>query len=169
LNPLEKASPKIAIYPGSFDPVTNGHLDVAERAAALFDRVIITLADNTAKKPLFDLAERRSMITEAVQHLPNVEVAATMGLMIEFAVQQKAIALIRGLRAISDFEYEFQMSLMNRKLVPQIITVFLMPHDRYTYLNSSIIREVASFGGDVSQFVPAGVAKRLREKFVISP
>ncbi|MCX6641350.1 MAG: pantetheine-phosphate adenylyltransferase [bacterium] len=165
MNQNHNASPKIAIYPGSFDPITNGHIDIVERAAALFDQVIVALAANSAKTLLFDLEERRAMITEAVVHLHNVTVADTTGLMIEYAAQSHAIALIRGLRAISDFEYEFQMALMNRKLAPNILTVFLMPHDKYTYLNSSIIREVASFGGDVSQFVPPGVAKRLTAKF----
>lgn len=160
------AEPKIAIYPGSFDPITYGHIDILERAAALFDKVVIALAVNPRKvPPLFSLEERREMILEAISAMPNVEVADAEGLMVDFARQQGAIALIRGLRAISDFEYEFQMSLTNRKLAPRVITVFLMPHDNYTYLNSSIVREVASFGGDVAQFVPPGVARRLKEKF----
>lgn len=160
------AEPKIAIYPGSFDPITYGHIDILERAAALFDKVVIALAVNPRKvPPLFSLEERREMILEAISAMPNVEVADVEGLMVDFARQHGAIALIRGLRAISDFEYEFQMSLTNRKLAPRVITVFLMPHDNYTYLNSSIVREVASFGGDVSQFVPPGVARRLKEKF----
>ena len=158
--------PKIAIYPGSFDPITNGHLDILERAAVLFDKVIIALAVNTEKEPsLFSLEERREMIRETIADLPRVEVTDAKGLMVDFAKNQNAIALIRGLRAVSDFEYEFQMALMNRKLSSEIITVFLMPHDNYTYLNSTIVREVASFGGDVSRFVPSGVAKRLKEKF----
>lgn len=161
----EKPAPKIAIYPGSFDPVTFGHLDILERAAVLFDKVVIALAINPGKKPLFSLEERRDMILEATTHLPNVEIAETEGLMVDFARQIGAVALIRGLRAVSDFEYEFQMALMNRKLEPRLITVFLMPHDNYTYLNSTIVREVANFGGDVSQFVPPGVARRLKEKF----
>jgi pantetheine-phosphate adenylyltransferase len=157
--------PKIAIYPGSFDPITFGHIDILERAAALFERVVVALAVNLDKGPLFSLEERHQMIVEAATHLPNVEVAEARGLMVDFARREGAVALIRGLRAISDFEFEFQMALMNRKLAPRIITVFLMPHDSYTYLNSTIVREVARFGGDVSQFVPPGVARKLAEKF----
>jgi pantetheine-phosphate adenylyltransferase len=157
--------PKIAIYPGSFDPITFGHIDILERAAALFERVVVALAVNLDKSPLFSLEERHQMIVEATTHLPNVEVVEARGLMVDFARREGAVALIRGLRAISDFEFEFQMALMNRKLAPRIITVFLMPHDSYTYLNSTIVREVARFGGDVSQFVPPGVARKLAEKF----
>ncbi len=160
-----KSTPKVAIYPGSFDPITFGHLDILERAAVLFDRVVIALAVNPVKTPLFSLDERRQMILEAISPLSNVTVAEVQGLMVDFAREHQAIALIRGLRAISDFEYEFQMALMNRKLAPRVITVFLMPHDNYTYLNSTIVREVARFGGDVSPFVPPGVAQRLQEKF----
>jgi pantetheine-phosphate adenylyltransferase len=161
----QPVAPKIAIYPGSFDPITFGHIDILERAAVLFDKVVIALAVNLDKKPLFTLEERREMIAEAVVHLPNVEVKENEGLMVDFARRLGAIALIRGLRAVSDFEFEFQMALMNRKLDARLITVFLMPHDSYTYLNSTIVREVARFGGDVSQFVPPGVARRLKEKF----
>jgi pantetheine-phosphate adenylyltransferase len=157
--------PKIAIYPGSFDPITYGHLDILKRAAVLFDKVVVALAVNPRKETLFSIEERREMIIEAVRELSNVEVADVEGLMVNFARSRQSIALIRGLRAITDFEYEFQMALMNRKLAPNVITVFLMPHDNYTYLNSSIVREVASFGGDVSQFVPPGVARRLKDKF----
>ena len=159
------SAPRVAIYPGSFDPITFGHIDILERAVALFDRVVIALAPNLEKRPLFTLEERCEMIREAIGHLPNVEVLKSEGLMVDFARRQGAIALIRGLRAISDFEFEFQMALMNRKLAPRLNTVFLMPHDNYTYLNSTIVREVARFGGDVSQFVPPGVARRLQEKF----
>ncbi len=158
-------APRVAIYPGSFDPITFGHIDILERTVALFDRVVIALAVNLEKRPLFSLEERREMILEAIVHLPNVKVLESEGLMVDFARREGAIALIRGLRAISDFEYEFQMALMNRKLAPRLNTVFLMPHDNYTYLNSTIVREVARFGGDVSQFVPPGVARRLQEKF----
>ncbi len=165
----QDTEPKIAIYPGSFDPITYGHLDIIERAAAVFNEVIIALAVNPGKiTPIFSLEERRDMIMEAVANMPNIQVAEAEGLMVKFAHEHKAIALIRGLRAMSDFEYEFQMALMNRKLAPKIITVFLMPHDSYTYLNSTIVREVASFGGDISPFVPPGVARRLKEKFPAS-
>ncbi len=164
----QSRSPKIAIYPGSFDPITYGHLDIIERAAAVFDKVIVVLAANPRKDTLFSVGERCEMIRETVQDIENVEVTDAVGLMVNFAQQHDAIALIRGLRAISDFEYEFQMALMNRKLAPKVITVFLMPHDKYTYLNSSIVKEVASFGGDISKFVTQGVASRLKEKFSLS-
>ena len=166
MSPKKNETAKIAIYPGSFDPITYGHIDIIERASALFDKVVVALAANPRKETLFTIAERRQMISDAVINLSNIEVSEAEGLMVEFARRQDAIALIRGLRAISDFEYEFQMALMNRKLAPRVITVFLMPHDNYTYLNSSIVREVAGFGGDISQFVPPGVARRLQEKFL---
>lgn len=168
MNTSGEGVPKIAIYPGSFDPITYGHLDILKRAAVLFDKVVVALALNPRKETLFSVAERRQMIQEAIADIANVEVAEVEGLMVDFARRQQAIALIRGLRAITDFEYEFQMALMNRKLAPKVITVFLMPHDNYTYLNSSIVREVAGFGGDVSKFVPPGVSRRLKEKFSAS-
>ena len=156
---------KLAIYPGTFDPITYGHIDIAERAVTLFDKVIITIAVNSSKKPLFSIEERKKMITESVSHLPNIEVDAFKGLLMDYAEKKKAAAVIRGLRAISDFEYELQMALMNRKLAEDVVTVFLMPNVKYTYLNSTIVKEVASFGGDISGLVPAGVERRLREKF----
>jgi pantetheine-phosphate adenylyltransferase len=155
---------KTALYPGTFDPVTNGHLDVIERASEIFDRVIVTVAKNTSKKPLFTEAERVAMVRAAVKRFGNVSVESFGGLLIEYAVQKKAKAIIRGLRAISDFEYEFQMALMNRKLAGSVTTVFLMPHEKYTYLNSSIIREIAAFGGDISEFVPPVVVRSLKNK-----
>jgi len=157
--------PKIAIYPGSFDPITFGHLDVLKRAAAMFDKVIVALAVNPQKQTLFSSQERREMIVEAIQDLSNVEVGDSSGLMVDFAREHNATILIRGLRAISDFEYEFQMALMNRQLSPDVVTVFLMPHAAYTYLNSSIVREVASFGGDIAKLVPPSVLQRLQDKF----
>ncbi len=156
---------KIAIYPGTFDPITNGHIDIAERAVTLFDKVIITIAVNSAKKPLFTIEERKDMIRQSVQHLPHVEIDAFEGLLMEYAKLRKATAVIRGLRAISDFEYELQMALMNRKLAEEVVTVFLMPNVKYTYLNSTIVKEVASFGGDITDLVPEIVAQKLREKF----
>lgn len=156
---------KIAIYPGSFDPVTNGHLDVIGRALKLFDTVIVTVADNPAKTALFSIVERQDMIRQSCADLPGVEVDTFAGLMVEYARDHGAVAIIRGLRAISDFEFEFQMALMNRNMAPDINTVFLMPHDQYTHLNSSIIREIASFGKDVSNFVPPIVSQYLRDKF----
>ena len=154
-----------AIYPGSFDPVTNGHLDVISRALSLFDKVVVTVADNPAKQPLFTIEERQEMIRQSTADMQGVVVASFTGLVVDHARQHNAVAIIRGLRAISDFEFEFQMALMNRHMAADINTVFLMPHERYTHLNSSIIREIASFGQDVSAYVPEVVAQRLRSKF----
>jgi pantetheine-phosphate adenylyltransferase len=156
---------RTVVYPGTFDPITNGHLDVIIRALNLFDKVLVTVADNPDKHPLFSVNERLEMIREAVKDLGDVEVEPFSGLIVDYAKLNKACAIIRGLRAISDFEVEFQMALMNRHMDQNIATVFLMPHDRYTHLNSSIIREIASLGGDVSSYVPAMVMKRLREKY----
>jgi pantetheine-phosphate adenylyltransferase len=157
---------KIAVYPGSFDPVTYGHIDVLERALELFDRVIITVARNAAKHTLFSEEQRVSLLRESVaQYGDRVNVDAFDGLIVEYARAHGAVALLRGLRAVSDFEYEFQMALMNRKLAIDVETVFLMPNERYTYLNSSIIRELARLRTDVSEFVPGHVARALAEKF----
>ena len=158
-------SEKIAIYPGTFDPITLGHLDIAKRASSLFDKVIITLAINSSKTPLFSKEERLDFMREAVKDIPNVKVDSFEGMLIKFAEQIGASAVIRGLRAMSDFEFEFQLALMNRKQNQEITTVFLMPHEKYTYLNSTIIREVARFGGDVSSFITPYVAEKLKNKF----
>lgn len=155
---------KIAIYPGTFDPITNGHLDILERALKLFDRVVITVARNTSKQPLFSEAERLELVRKSVSHLEHVEIEYFDGLLTTYARKKEATAIVRGLRAVSDFEYEFQMALMNRKLEESLETVFLMPNEKYTYLNSSIIREIARFGGDVSEFVPIPVQEALRAK-----
>ncbi len=154
-----------AIYPGSFDPVTNGHLDVIERARKLFDEVIVAVAHNDEKEALFSLEERLDLLNESIGKIDNVRVAQFEGLLVEFAVAQKASAVIRGLRAVSDFEFEFQMALMNRKLETNVETIFLMPKEEYTYLSSRIIKEIARLGGDVSSFVPAAVGKALAKKF----
>jgi pantetheine-phosphate adenylyltransferase len=156
---------RTVVYPGTFDPITNGHLDVIVRALNLFDRVLVTVADNPDKHPLFSVNERLEMIRDAVKDLGDVEVEPFSGLIVDYAKLNNACAIIRGLRAISDFEAEFQMALMNRHMNQDIATVFLMPHDRYTHLNSSIIREIASLGGDVSSYVPAKVMNRLKEKY----
>ena len=153
-----------AIYPGSFDPVTNGHLDVIERARKLFDEVIVAVAINDQKQPLFSAAERLGMLRDAITG-GSVRVAPMEGLLVEFAAAEKACAVIRGLRAISDFEFEFQMALMNRKLDPRVETIFLMPKEEYTYLSSRIVKEIARLGGDVSAFVPRPVVEALAKKF----
>ncbi len=155
---------RIAIYPGSFDPLTNGHLDVIQRAAKLFDRVIVAVAKNESKHPLFTLAERVELVRNAVAKLPNVEADSFSSLLVEYAAAQKAQAIVRGLRAVSDFEFEFQLALMNRKLDEKIETIFMMPKDTYTFLSSRIIKEIARLGGDVSSFVPANVQIALKKK-----
>jgi pantetheine-phosphate adenylyltransferase len=154
-----------AIYPGSFDPVTNGHLDVVERARKLFDEVIVAVAYNDEKQPLFSLRERLDLLQRTVGKIDNVRIAQFKGLLVEFAKAEKAEAVIRGLRAVSDFEFEFQMALMNRKLNAVVETIFLMPKEEYTYLSSRIVKEIARLGGDVSSFVPTCVAKALNRKF----
>ena len=156
---------KIAIYPGTFDPITNGHIDIIERARVLFDRVIVTIALNQEKQPLFTVEERKEMIRQSTEHIEGVEVDDFGGLLVHYAQGKGAIALIRGLRAVSDFEYEFQMALMNKKLAKNLLTVFLMPNEKYTYLDSTIVKEVAQLGGNISCFVPAFVVKKLKEKF----
>ena len=155
---------KTAIYPGTFDPITFGHIDILERTCALFDQVIVAIAQNPEKEPMFSVAERKKMITKATENIHNIEVDSFEGLVVDYVLLKKATAIIRGLRAISDFEYELQMALMNRKLKEQIVTVFLMPHEQYIYLNSSIVKEVASFGGDVSNLVPDIVLQMLKIK-----
>ena len=154
-----------AVYPGSFDPVTNGHLDVIERARKLFDEVIVAVAHNDEKEALFSLEERLQFLQDSIGKIDMVRIAQFDGLLVEFATAQKASAVIRGLRAVSDFEFEFQMALMNRKLEAGVETIFLMPKEEYTYLSSRIIKEIARLGGDVSSFVPPVVSKALVRKF----
>jgi pantetheine-phosphate adenylyltransferase len=154
-----------AMYPGSFDPITNGHVDVLERAATMFDHVTVLIAINSKKTPLFSVAERVEMAQLALGHLSNVSVEVHQGLVVEYAHTHGIGVLVRGLRAITDFEYEFQIALMNRKLEPTVQTIFLMPHEKYTYLNSSIIRELGRYGKDISDFVPAIVAEKMRTAF----
>ncbi|HED09028.1 MAG TPA: pantetheine-phosphate adenylyltransferase [Ignavibacteria bacterium] len=153
------------IYPGTFDPVTNGHVDVIKRATELFDSVVVTVAVNTSKAPLFTTEERLKMLEESLKGFNNVEIDHFEGLVVEHAHQVDAVAIIRGLRAVSDFEYEFQMALMNRKLDSDITTVFLMPHEKYTYLNSSLIRNLAELHADISEFVPDPVLAAFKAKF----
>ena len=153
------------IYPGTFDPVTNGHIDIVKRAIDLFDEVVVTVAKNPGKTPLFTTAERVEMLNESLKDYSQVHVDAFDGLVVDHAQEVGAVGIIRGLRAISDFEYEFQMALMNRKLNENMRTIFLMPHEKFTYLNSTIIRNLAQFKGDVSDFVPKIVEEKLKEKF----
>src|SRR5438445_6583520 len=154
-----------AIYPGSFDPVTDGQLDGIERARKLFDEVVVAVAHNDEKQPLFSLEERLDLLRETAGKIDSVRITQFKGLLVEFARAEKAGAVIRGLRAVSDFEFEFQMALMNRILETGVETIFLMPKEEYTYLSSRIVKEIASLGGDVSGFVPACVAKALNRKF----
>jgi pantetheine-phosphate adenylyltransferase len=155
---------KKIIYPGTFDPITNGHLDIAERAAVLFDHVILAIANHPKKNSLFTVEERIDLIQASIEHLDNVSVSSTDALIVRFAKENEAIALIRGLRSISDFEYEFQMALMNRSLAPEISTVFMMPDERYMHLNSTVVKEIAALEGDISAFVPAIVEAQLKSK-----
>ncbi len=154
-----------AIYPGSFDPLTLGHIDIIHRARQLFDSLIVAVAQNEAKRPLFSTDERISMIEESLRDHTNITVKKLDGLLVDFARAEDAFVVIRGLRAVSDFEFEFQMALMNRSLQPRLETIFLTPKEEYTFLSSRIVKEVGRLGGDVSPFVPASVALRLREKF----
>ena len=154
-----------AIYPGTFDPVTYGHIDIIKRAREIFDEIVVTVAINSGKTPLFTTRERVRMLKESLIEFKNVSVDSFDGLVVDHAKNVGAVSIIRGLRAVSDFEYEFQMALMNRKLAGEISTVFLMPHEKYTYLNSSIVRNLASFNSDVSDFVPPNVKAELLKKF----
>src|SRR5271154_6606893 len=154
------------IYPGTFDPITNGHIDVVGRALQLFDEVVLAIAADSTKKPLFTLKERKSLAEQALaSHGPKVRVTAFHGLLIDYVQSENSRAILRGLRAVSDFEFEFQMALMNRKLNDSIETLFLMPRGAYTYLSSTIIKEIARLGGELSSFVPPVVEKALREKY----
>jgi len=155
---------RTVIYPGSFDPLTNGHLDVLQRATKLFDRVIIAVAQSESKNPLFSLDERLELVSGCVKHLPNVEADSFDGLLVNYVEKRSAQAILRGLRAVSDFEFEFQLALMNRKLDERVETIFMMPKDTYTFLSSRIVKEIARLGGDVSAFVPPLVQKALMEK-----
>jgi len=155
---------KTIVYPGTFDPITNGHIDLIERAAKLFDKIIIGIASSQKKKPLFDINERISLAAESLSHLPNVEIKGFDYLLVNFVQDCNADAVMRGLRAVSDFEYEFQLANMNRALSPEIESVFLTPAERFSYISSSLVREISSLDGDVSKFVPANVADALKAK-----
>ncbi|MDE1920528.1 MAG: pantetheine-phosphate adenylyltransferase [Candidatus Omnitrophica bacterium] len=153
-----------AIYPGSFDPVTNGHLDVIQRAARIFERVIVAVADNTGKKALFPIRERLELLREVTKDIKNVSVETFDSLVVEYARRKKINVLIRGLRMTSDFDYEFQIALTNRRLAEDIETVFLMPSEHVSFVSSSLLKEIASLGADVSSFVPGAVERKLKEK-----
>ncbi|MEW6546339.1 MAG: pantetheine-phosphate adenylyltransferase [Bacillota bacterium] len=152
-----------AVYPGSFDPVTAGHLDIIERAARIFDHLVVTVFNNPSKQPLFSVEERVTMLREVTSHLPNVEVDSSQGLLIPYVRKVGARVIIKGLRAMSDFDYEFRMALMNKKLDPEVETVFILTSSQYAYLSSSLIKEVASLGGCVTGLVPPSVERRLRQ------
>ena len=160
----------VALYPGTFDPLTNGHLDLIKRSVRMFDKLIVAIFENTAKGPLFTMEERRRLIEESIRGLGNIEITTFSNtLLVFYAKQRQAHVIIRGLRAIADFEYEFQMTLMNRRLDEDIETVFLMPREEYTYVASRLIKEVAAYGGNVEELVPPPVALALKEKFQVPP
>lgn len=154
-----------AVYPGTFDPVTNGHLDLIRRSLQLFDEVIVAVAERSTKHPLFDVRERVDLLRQSTKGWRGVRVEAFSGLLVKYARDKQCQCIVRGLRAVADFEYEFQMALMNRKLAANIETIYLMPSEIYTYLSSSIIKEVAVLGGDIKRFVPVPVQKALRERY----
>ncbi|MFQ5633454.1 MAG: pantetheine-phosphate adenylyltransferase [bacterium] len=156
---------RIAVYPGTFDPITNGHIDVIRRAVNLFDKVVVAILTNPSKTPLFTVEERIALIGDVLKDIKSVRIVSFTGLLVDFADKMGACAIVRGLRAISDFEFEFQMALMNRKINNKLTTVFLMPHEKYTYLNSTIVKELAGFGGKISDFVPEIIESELRKKF----
>jgi pantetheine-phosphate adenylyltransferase len=156
---------RIAIYPGSFDPVTNGHIDIAKRSLKLFDKIIVAILHNPGKQSLFTIQERLEMLKESMADIDHIEFDTFDGLLVDYAQRRKAQAVLRGMRAVSDFEYEFQLALMNRKLKREVETVFLMTGLRWIFTSSSIIREAARFGGDISDMVPPGVNRRLKAKF----
>ena len=158
-------SRRIAVYPGSFDPLHNGHLDIVERCLPIFDEVLVAVLRNEEKKPRFSVEERLEMLHEVLAPMGRCRVESFSGLLVDFMDRVGAITIVRGLRALSDFDYEFQMALMNRRLDDQIDTVFLMPSERFIYLNSTLVREIAKLGGPIEGFVPPGVAQRLRERF----
>ncbi|MFQ3263748.1 MAG: pantetheine-phosphate adenylyltransferase [Porticoccaceae bacterium] len=156
---------KTIVYPGTFDPITNGHIDLIERASKLFDKLIIGIASSQKKSPLFDIDERIALATESLQHLPNVEIKGFDYLLVNFVKDCGGVAVMRGLRAVSDFEYEFQLANMNRALSPNIESIFLTPAEKFSYISSSLVREISSLGGDVTKFVPTNVADALLKKF----
>jgi pantetheine-phosphate adenylyltransferase len=164
MSPSERPNGRLAIFPGSFDPITNGHVDIILRSAHLFERVLVAVLVNQEKKPLFTPEERIAIIREVFSEYPNVEVDTFDGLLVDYARRRRASAIIRGIRAVSDYEYEFQMALMNRHLEPSLETVFMMPAEQYTYLSSRLIKEVFGLGGEVTGLVPPAVEAWMRRK-----
>jgi len=158
---------KIAVVPGSFDPMTNGHLDIIKRAATVFGEVRVAVLNNSSKQPLFTVEKREELIRQVTADIPNVKVESFSGLLVDYAKEVNAVAIVRGLRAVSDFEYEMQLTSMNRHLNEEIETFFIMTNTKYSFLSSSIVKEVAKYGGDIDQLVPPQVAEALRQKFVI--
>lgn len=156
---------KVAIYPGTFDPVTLGHIDVLQRAAGIFDKVVISVSESSSKKTLFTLEERIELIKKAAGKIKNIEVDKFKGLLVKYAERKKAAAVIRGLRAVSDFEYEFQMALTNRKISSKVETVFFMPNEKYSFISSTLVKEIAALGGNVKSFVPEAVWQQLKKKY----
>ena len=159
----------IAIYPGSFDPLTNGHLDLIERGSKIFDRLVVAILQNAEKEPLFTLAERLEMLRTMTRHLPNVEIDTFDGLLVDYARKRGASAVLRGIRAISDYEYELQMALMNRKLSAELETVFMMPAEAYSYVSSRLVKQIIRLGGSVRGLVPASVEERVRQRVLETP
>jgi len=155
---------KVAVYPGSFDPITNGHLDIIQRASKIFDKVIVSILVNSSKKPMFDMDERIELIKRVTKHISNIEVDCFSGLLVSYLHNKKANVIIKGLRAVSDFEYEFQMASMNNKLAPDIETLFMMTSNQYSYLSSSIVKEVAKLGGCLKELVPDEIIKDILQK-----
>jgi pantetheine-phosphate adenylyltransferase len=161
---LPSKQPSVAIYPGSFDPITNGHLDLIQRGSRLFDRLIVSVLQNDSKEPLFSVDERAEMLREVVAVYPNVEIDSFHGLLVDHAAAHKATVLLRGIRAISDYEFELQMALMNRRLSPGIETIFMMANEAYSFISSRLVKEVFSLGGDIGGLVPPSVEARLRQR-----
>lgn len=155
---------RIAVYPGSFDPITNGHLDIIRRASKLYDQLIVGVLDNSSKKPMFSSADRKAMIEEAISELPNVKCDIFSGLLVDFAKMNGASVIVKGLRTVSDFEYEFQMALLNKALNPEYETMFMMTNTKYSYISSSMVKEVAKYNGELDGLVPKNVITKLKEK-----
>ncbi len=156
---------KVAVYPGSFDPVTNGHLDIIERSSKVCDKVVVGVLNNSNKTPLFDASERVDMLKDVTSHLPNVEVDSFSGLLVDFAASHGAKVIVKGLRTVADFEYEFQMALLNKTLNQEIETMFMMTNSKYSYISSSMVKELAGFNGDLTGLVPAQIINKIKEKY----